>query len=796
MKNLGELLGCEDFAKEMENRWLYKLLHGAGTWLKYFNKAKAKNDVDEQRRMLTRIYNETVNIVDLGYYYTLDDQRVELPSPAEMERNTVFYDGNGPGHVEHIKSGEKTEYVAFPVDSIDAAQAMIPDGMNPVVLNMANRQHPGGGVHYGARAQEESLFRRTNLYRSLYQFSPVADDYNVPRRAEQYPMDRNFGGIYTPKATVFRANQDAGYALLAEPFQMSFISVAAINRPALNENGKMRPDCVEGTLNKMRTIFRIALLHGHDAIVLGAWGCGAFKNPPDQIAALFHQVLLEEEFFNKFKLVVFAILENHHSREAHNPEGNLLPFRREFTPDYYSMSEDELKKLADDQDPNAAFHLWAQADDPCKYIDYLKYAVKEEIPEAECALAVLLHQGLGVEQDHAEAIRLLKDAAELNFPDAFYLLGLDYKNGSGVEADLTHAHKMFMTAAQLGNTDAQFQAAMDFVCGNGTLKNEPQAFFWANKAAKAGHAEAEFMLGSFYFYGTGTKVHQDLAVKWMRKAAAHNNPMAIYWLGIRYENGDCSGIAKDADKARELYVKAADMNLPEAQVQLALMISNGDGFKPDPEKAFELLSKAAESGNPNAHFYLSQCFTEGFGCKKDLEKAFASLEIASAHLPEAEFERAMCLLTGTGTDKDVEKGEEIFFRLTMQGYGEASDMCRMAAENGNSNAQYAMAMFYRNQETPDYVKANEWDQRAAENGNADSMYHLYVAYSHGHGVEQDHRTAVRYLQDAMDHGNAHAMTIMGDMCRKGTECVQEDHERALTLYLKAVENGDADAMDA
>ena len=80
----------------------------------------------------------------------------------------------------------------------------------------------------------------------------------------------------------------------------------------------------------MRTIFRIGLLHHHDSLVLGALGCGAFRNPPAHIARLFHAVMEEEEFKNKYKLLVFAILDDHNARLKHNPDGNFLPFVREF----------------------------------------------------------------------------------------------------------------------------------------------------------------------------------------------------------------------------------------------------------------------------------------------------------------------------------------------------------------------------------------------------------------------------------------------------------------------------------
>jgi len=73
-------------------------------------------------------------------------------------------------------------------------------------------------------------------------------------------------------------------------------------------------------------MLRIGLLHGHDSIVLGAFGCGAFHNPPHHIAQLFHEVIDEAEFKNKYKLIAFAVLEDLNSPRG----GNLQPFIEEF----------------------------------------------------------------------------------------------------------------------------------------------------------------------------------------------------------------------------------------------------------------------------------------------------------------------------------------------------------------------------------------------------------------------------------------------------------------------------------
>ena len=275
-------------------------------------------------------YSNTVEIVRQGYYVTEDGHRVDLGDGAEMMRGTRLYD-------KEIHTGTHESYpdAAIEVvndDCLAVAVRLKAEGYKPAVLNMANRQNPGGGVTHGSGAQEETLFRRTNLFQSLYQFARYADIYGVKPSADgHYPLDRNFGGIYTPGAQLFREDESKGYRLMDEPVQLSFITVAGMNRPHLTADGQqIAPHLVDAVKNKMRTILRIGLVNGHDALVLGALGCGAFRNPPRHVARLFHEVLNEDEFRLKFRLIAFAVLDDHNAHLTHNPEGNLRPFAEEF----------------------------------------------------------------------------------------------------------------------------------------------------------------------------------------------------------------------------------------------------------------------------------------------------------------------------------------------------------------------------------------------------------------------------------------------------------------------------------
>lgn len=286
------------------------------------------------KELRAKEFRNTVEIVNQGHYVSETGKEYVFPDDSNMMCNTMFYECEI--HMgDFAQCDEQTIVEVQNIDCLYAGVLLKEQGYNPAVLNMASRRNPGGGVTTGAGAQEETLFRRTNLFRSLYQFAPYAEQYGIKPSHHQYPLDRNFGGVYTPDAIYFRESEQKGYALLEKPVSLSFITVAGMNRPDLIADGMIAEHHVEPVKNKIRTIFRIGLTHGNDSLVLGALGCGAFRNPPRHVARLFHEVMDEPEFKNKYRRVVFAILDDHNAHRKHNPEGNFKPFAEEFV----SMNE-------------------------------------------------------------------------------------------------------------------------------------------------------------------------------------------------------------------------------------------------------------------------------------------------------------------------------------------------------------------------------------------------------------------------------------------------------------------------
>lgn len=277
------------------------------------------------KELRAKEFRNTVEIVNQGHYVSESGEEFFFPDDSEMMNNTVFYEKEI--HLPYrIIGNEPTIVDVRNIDCLYAGVQLKKQGYNPAVLNMASRRNPGGGVIIGVGAQEETLFRRTNLFRSLYQFAPYAEQYGIKCSQQQYPLDRNFGGVYTPDAIYFRESEQKGYTLLDKPVSLSFITVAGMNRPDLTTGGMIANHHVEPIKNKIRTIFRMGLIHGHDSLVLGALGCGAYRNPPRHVACLFHEVMEEREFRDQYRRIVFAIIDDHNARKAHNPEGNFKPF--------------------------------------------------------------------------------------------------------------------------------------------------------------------------------------------------------------------------------------------------------------------------------------------------------------------------------------------------------------------------------------------------------------------------------------------------------------------------------------
>lgn len=184
-------------------------------------------------------------------------------------------------------------------DTFTAALNLISEKLNPLVLNMANAQNPGGGVYKGSIAQEEDLFRRSNYFQvvSLTEFYPIGE----------------LEVIYSPAVSVYK-NQD--FQHITNLTNLSCIACAAERNPKTipnpedpdNPYNRLYEDehVIDITKKRITTIFQVAIKKKHDSLVLSGLGCGAFNNPQMRIIDFFNENIQKYRQF--FKKIVFAVL--------------------------------------------------------------------------------------------------------------------------------------------------------------------------------------------------------------------------------------------------------------------------------------------------------------------------------------------------------------------------------------------------------------------------------------------------------------------------------------------------------
>lgn len=171
------------------------------------------------------------------------------------------------------------------------------------LLNFASARNPGGGFLSGSQAQEESLARASGLYASI---SRMAGYYEANRSQRSALYTDHL--IYSPLVPVFRDDDDR---LIDDPWCVSMITAPAANAGAVRSNepanrGRIRPTMAR----RIAHVLALASHLGHDAMVLGAWGCGAFANDPREVAGLFaDQLLGDGRYAEAFSEILFAVLD-------------------------------------------------------------------------------------------------------------------------------------------------------------------------------------------------------------------------------------------------------------------------------------------------------------------------------------------------------------------------------------------------------------------------------------------------------------------------------------------------------
>lgn len=204
--------------------------------------------------------------------------------------------------------------------SLQAAGNKEYEGLRVCVHNFASATNPGGGVVNGSSAQEECICRCSTLYPNI-NANAVRGAFheNHKQLLRQGVLDATYNDdcIFTPEVVVFKTDDEKCRTMeQTQWYVVDVITCAAPNlrkKPsnAMNPNSGINAVTVSDERlqelheNRLRRILSIAKKEQEDVVILGAFGCGAFQNPPEIVAKAYQNVI--PEFLYDFRVIEFAV---------------------------------------------------------------------------------------------------------------------------------------------------------------------------------------------------------------------------------------------------------------------------------------------------------------------------------------------------------------------------------------------------------------------------------------------------------------------------------------------------------
>ena len=259
-----------------------------------------------------------------------DTERRYTSDPALMSavqqstNNQVFIAETENVAVPSAYKTENAKVIVSGKRSLEAAEVYAKQDKKVCVLNFASATNPGGGVVNGSSAQEECICRCTTLYPCL-NTDEMWNEFYKPHRKAANPLYNN-DCIYTPDVCVFKSDTNFPEALPKDEWwNVNILTCAAPNlreRPsnamnpyAGNQAPKITPAELEKLLTKrIRRVIESAAAYRNEVLLLGAFGCGAFRNPPDIVAKVFNTVM--PDYLCYFDTIEYAVY--HTAREIEN----------------------------------------------------------------------------------------------------------------------------------------------------------------------------------------------------------------------------------------------------------------------------------------------------------------------------------------------------------------------------------------------------------------------------------------------------------------------------------------------
>lgn len=255
------------------------------------------------------IAEDTLEKLNAGWYSPSKRSRVDFAEDIQfsIDHSILYTENESIGNKKLISTTTTENRLDAEIEfrnctTLQAAYDLVIEHgeQNVGVLNFASAKNPGGGFRKGSNAQEESLARSSSLYLAITKEAFLNSFYHYHRLGKNPLYSHRM--IYSPRVTIFK---DDNGELLSVPYH-----VGVVTAPAPNAGVARDEQASQNTMDeRVQRILSVFEVHQHETLVLGAFGCGVFRNDPTQVAIIFRQHLQSERFKYSFKRIIFAILD-------------------------------------------------------------------------------------------------------------------------------------------------------------------------------------------------------------------------------------------------------------------------------------------------------------------------------------------------------------------------------------------------------------------------------------------------------------------------------------------------------
>ena len=250
-----------------------------------------------------------LNKADRGILAKMHTAEMERFYPEEIKNsvlNTVVYSVDF-NKKDYERKYDSSKVELLPIDSVSAV-FLYSEGKT-AVLNFASHKHPGGMFYEGSRAQEEGLCHESFLYNVLREHQPYYDWNNDHKNRALY-VNR---GLFNPDIRFVRDNST---------IMSNVITCACPNKGSAQRWANVTDEeNLEVLKSRIKFVLDIAADQDVDTLILGAFGCGVFRQDPYEVASIFKE-FLSTTHKGVFKKVIFPI--------PPSADGNFVAFQTVF----------------------------------------------------------------------------------------------------------------------------------------------------------------------------------------------------------------------------------------------------------------------------------------------------------------------------------------------------------------------------------------------------------------------------------------------------------------------------------